>query len=617
MKIFGRIIFLLIIYTSCKEDKEFIPKDYPFLETLAVSNITSEGSIMLNGNLLDIGTSEIIDHGFIWDVDPELSPISPNKKSLGKITTTGTFSFELRSGIVADNTYYFRAFAENQNKIVFGNLIEFDAVRNSPIHSITDFSPKTSTWEDEVLITGENFDANNQSNNSIKFGTYLANIIEVTDTTIRVEVPLQLDQIEAQIEVSIGENSLQSNSSFKLNGPETISFSPLEVGVGNTVILSGKNFHPFPIRNIVTFGGEPGDVLSASSESLEVSVPVLNPGQYDININIFGQSVTFIPKIIFIGPEPGTFEPTSGISGSEILISGNNFGNTISLVEVFFNSTPAQVIEVSNSLMKTEVPALPSGDYSITVAISGSQVQFPGVFTVIPSPTPTTGLVAYYPFNGNANDLSGNGFNGTFFGSPTLTSDRNSSANSAYSFDGVDDWIETSTEIDQLLENGFTFSAWIYLEQLNQNTHTIFSNYNGNSPTGNCNTRIGFHFRVNGNGALRIFYAWDGNDRFGRDSDAGRIQLNTWYHVIATWDGNISTTGFKLYLNAVRVDKNDYSEGFFNCGGFLESLDPIRIGINECGSTQGPCHPFAGKIDDIRIYERILNEIEIDALSNE
>jgi len=46
------------------------------------------------------------------------------------------------------------------------------------------------------------------------------------------------------------------------------------------------------------------------------------------------------------------------------------------------------------------------------------------------------GLVAYYPFNGNANDESGNGNNGTVNGA-TLTSDRFGNANSAYSFDGV------------------------------------------------------------------------------------------------------------------------------------------------------------------------------------
>ena len=53
---------------------------------------------------------------------------------------------------------------------------------------------------------------------------------------------------------------------------------------------------------------------------------------------------------------------------------------------------------------------------------------------------PTTGLVAYYPFNSNANDESGSGtiHNGTVNGGASLTGDRFGFSNSAYSFDGVD-----------------------------------------------------------------------------------------------------------------------------------------------------------------------------------
>jgi hypothetical protein len=50
------------------------------------------------------------------------------------------------------------------------------------------------------------------------------------------------------------------------------------------------------------------------------------------------------------------------------------------------------------------------------------------------------GLVAYYPFNGNANDESGNGNHGTVHGA-TLTADRFGNANSAYKFNGTDDRI--------------------------------------------------------------------------------------------------------------------------------------------------------------------------------
>ena len=53
------------------------------------------------------------------------------------------------------------------------------------------------------------------------------------------------------------------------------------------------------------------------------------------------------------------------------------------------------------------------------------------------------GLVAYYPFNGNADDESGNGNNGKVNGA-TLTTDRNGNANSAYDFDGNDDFISAT-----------------------------------------------------------------------------------------------------------------------------------------------------------------------------
>jgi len=68
------------------------------------------------------------------------------------------------------------------------------------------------------------------------------------------------------------------------------------------------------------------------------------------------------------------------------------------------------------------------------------------------------GLVAHYPFNGNANDQSGNGNDGTVYGA-TLTTDRFESLNNAYEFDGADDYIEMISA--QSLESGesVSFSA--------------------------------------------------------------------------------------------------------------------------------------------------------------
>ena len=61
-------------------------------------------------------------------------------------------------------------------------------------------------------------------------------------------------------------------------------------------------------------------------------------------------------------------------------------------------------------------------------------------FSQVPNYVPTTGLVGWWPFNGNANDDSGNGNNGTVNGA-TLTFDRFVNINTTFVFDGVDDWI--------------------------------------------------------------------------------------------------------------------------------------------------------------------------------
>ncbi len=92
---------------------------------------------------------------------------------------------------------------------------------------------------------------------------------------------------------------------------------------------------------------------------------------------------------------------------------------------------------------------------SVSVAVNAGRattadIHLAAVPTGVPAPTPkpflTDGLVAYYPFDGNADDASGNGNHGIVHGA-TLTMDRFDNADSAYSFDGVDDYIVSSSDI--------------------------------------------------------------------------------------------------------------------------------------------------------------------------
>ena len=73
------------------------------------------------------------------------------------------------------------------------------------------------------------------------------------------------------------------------------------------------------------------------------------------------------------------------------------------------------------------------------------------------------GLVAYYPFNGNAKDESGNGNNGTVFGAQSST-DRFGAAEQAFRFDGEDDFIEVLDSLSLRPASALTLSIWFYSE---------------------------------------------------------------------------------------------------------------------------------------------------------
>ena len=79
----------------------------------------------------------------------------------------------------------------------------------------------------------------------------------------------------------------------------------------------------------------------------------------------------------------------------------------------------------------------------------------------VPTYVPMNGLVAWYGFNGNATDLSGNN-NTCIVNGATLTADRNGVANSAYAFNGTNNWLETTQPSTNFSATGsFSFSIWV------------------------------------------------------------------------------------------------------------------------------------------------------------
>lgn len=75
-------------------------------------------------------------------------------------------------------------------------------------------------------------------------------------------------------------------------------------------------------------------------------------------------------------------------------------------------------------------------------------------------------LVAYYPFNENADDLSGHGHHGVINGGVSLTTDRFGNSNSAYYFNGNDGYIQTANSASMNYPTGYSLSIWVKFNQV-------------------------------------------------------------------------------------------------------------------------------------------------------
>lgn len=225
-----------------------------------------------------------------------------------------------------------------------------------------------------------------------------------------------------------------------------------------------------------------------------------------------------------------------------------------------------------------------------TVSFSLSQIDSI-TFSFQPGTIPTQGLVAYYPFNGNANDESGNGHQGVAYGA-TLTTDRFGNQNRAYHFNGTSDSIALSnTSSLNFSSGGFTLSAW--------------ANFSGNLTDG---LIVAKHVVGTSNNNGLFISVWHNQFAFYLKEPRLTTPLtysdNAWHHLVGVYDGTAQ------YI---------YVDGFLKAS--LGESGPISNVVSmKIGSGSGPLSPlalFRGMIDDVRIYSRALSQSEIQQLYHE
>ena len=205
----------------------------------------------------------------------------------------------------------------------------------------------------------------------------------------------------------------------------------------------------------------------------------------------------------------------------------------------------------------------------------------------------TNGLVGYWPFCGNANDDSGNGNNGTVNGA-TLSTDRFGNSNSAYNFDGVNDFIQAPS----INFSNHTISCWVNLETYSTNSS---GNLSGIISSLMGPPYSGLELRIDGNGFTT--YLLGGNSMWYHNTIPNSFPLNEWINLTVSWDGSIT----KIYKNGILIQT-------LNVPFFTNNNFPILIGTRGDYSNGGW---FDGKIDDIGVWNRSLTQQEITQLFNQ
>ncbi len=217
----------------------------------------------------------------------------------------------------------------------------------------------------------------------------------------------------------------------------------------------------------------------------------------------------------------------------------------------------------------------------------------------------TDGLVGFWTFDGadvaatRAYDRSGFGNTATLSVSPLRTPGK---IGQGFQFNGTSSYVEVpaATSINDL--PAMTISAWIYPRSLGgSGIPRIVDKSSGTAPLS------GWFFRLSTSNFLTFTVDYDGATNLDRGS-ATAVKLNTWQHVLVTWDGSSSQTGIRMYINGAEVSYTAVSDGVGN--RVADNGSKMAIG----NDAQANGRVFDGTIDDVRMYNRVISADEIKRL---
>lgn len=200
----------------------------------------------------------------------------------------------------------------------------------------------------------------------------------------------------------------------------------------------------------------------------------------------------------------------------------------------------------------------------------------------------TTGLVAYYPIDGNAKDSSGNN-NDCQVNGASIIQNRLGKPDSAYAFNGSNNYLNCGNSTNLDITQSITLSAWV--------KHRTGTPSSWEDMFMKGNTSYGFQFY-----ATQGFFTFHLTSNGWRNLSANiKPTAGQWYHIVGTYDGSTQ----KIYVDGKLNNTSAWA-------GKIESHpnDPLTVGYKVASDNSY----FNGELDEIRIYNRTLSESDVQTL---
>ena len=364
-------------------------------------------------------------------------------------------------------------------------------------------------------------------------------------------------------------------------------------GVGTTLYVDGAS-QATSITMLAGFTVNPGywrigyDALSAANYPTAPSILYFKGSMDDIAVynSVFtAAQIAASNDVNQIGVSPIAICPGSPVSFTAPAITGATYTwkDAAGNIQTGQNVSFASAVAGNYYLTVTGGP----GGCSSTAVVTGLTIN-----PVVSSPL--AGAVFSYPFSGNANDVSGNADNGTVSGAG-LTADRYGAANSAYSFNGTNNYISTATQFTN--PSVFTISIWFNTTTVKGGKLIGF----GSAQTGSSAT-ADRHLYMSNSGQL---YWGVYPNTYQTINTAASYNDGKWHHAVVTFGAD----GSSLYVDDYLQATNSAMSVAYSYSGYW------RIGYdNLAGWPAAPTSNFfAGTLDDISVYNRELSASEIAA----